>query len=444
MSVDFRLKDFINQDLKVFSNLDNVRSIPSLIDGFKDSQRKAVFGLFKHGTSEIKVAQLGSHAAMVSHYEHGEVSMCDTIVRLAQSFPGSNNVNLFEPIGQFGSILSAESSAHRYIFTKPSVNLRKYIRREDDLILEHREDDGDKLEPIMYFPVLPMWILNGVDGIGTGHSVKILSRDPKKVASLVRRMVNGVNIQQRTIDDAMTPSFTGWNGQVVKGESDSQWELHGSIEKINTTTLKVKSLPITYDVDKFKSILIKLMDDGVIKDFENDSNETSGFNFTIIAPRETVRKTTDELKALFKLVVKVGENVTLWLPDKTLKRFDNVYGALEAFVAARIVAYAYRKGKQLKHLGELLEWAKTRIAFIQHWNTKLKDPHKKSRVDLEKELDGVIDNSYLDRLLSLQISSLTMEKVKELEAEKSNLEAEISKLESSKETDLYCADLDSL
>src|SRR5690554_143087 len=144
-----------------------------------------------------------------THYAHGETSMADTIVGLAQDYPGSNNVNLFEPIGQFGTILSSESSSHRYIFTKPSDNLRRYIKQDDDCILTYRYEDGDKAEPENFFPVLPMWILNGAMGIGTGHSVKILPRDPAKVSALVERLLSGDKPQNRTINRLLRPTFLG-------------------------------------------------------------------------------------------------------------------------------------------------------------------------------------------------------------------------------------------
>jgi len=440
MSTELRLKDFIDVDLKVFSNLDNVRSIPSLIDGFKDSQRKAIFGALKSGSKEIKVAQLGSYASMVSHYAHGEVSMCDTISNLAQNFPGSNNVNLLEPIGQFGSILSPEPSSPRYIYTKPSAAMRKYLKPDDDLILEHRSEEGETYEPISYYPLLPMWIVNGVVGIGTGHSVKILSRDPVKVAEVVKKLVAGVNVQQRTIDAAMTPHFNGWKGVVVKGDSDTQWELHGVVEKVNTTTIRITELPITYDVDKFKAILIALMDAGKVKDFDNNSND-SGFDFVVNVPREVGRKTTDELKAIFKLVVKVGENVTLWDADNKLVRYDNVWAALQAFVEFRKAVYDKRKAAKLAVLRETRDWLDNRIAFTTYWNTKLVEPHKKNRKALTAEFDGVVDLKYFDRLLSLQISSLTMEKVEELKVERESIEADIKELNETSIEALYLKDL---
>lgn len=241
----------------------------------------------------------------------------------------------------------------------------------------------------------------------------------------------------------MTPFFGNWGGVVVKGDSDTQWELHGKIQKVNSTTLKVTHLPITYNVDKFKEILIKLMDDNKVKDFDNNSSE-EGFEFTITVPREIARKEEAELKTLFKLVAKVGENVTLWNTAANLQRFDNAYAAMLAFIEFRKTMYTVRKEKLLESLAEELNWNMNRVKFITYWNTSLKDPHKKKRADLEAEFSTVVDIKYIDRLLSLQISSLTMEKVEEATQAASMVAGEISKLESMTADDLFIRDLDSL
>lgn len=436
---DYRLKTFIDTELKLFSNHDNVRSIPSLIDGFKDSQRKAVFGSILHGTSEIKVAQLAAYCSLHTQYAHGESSLGDTIVGIAQNFPGSNNVNLLEPIGQFGSILSPESAAHRYIYTKQSSHLRKYIRREDDPILQFREEEGQKLEPVHYYPILPMWIVNGVVGIGTGHSVKILSRDPKKVSQLVSKLVSGVSVQQKTIDQALIPHFSGWNGEVVSLGGGS-FELRGSFEIINTTTIRVQSLPIGYDVDKYKSILIKLMDEGVVKDFDNNSTE-NGFDFILNVTREFTKREHTAIHDALKLSTRVTENVTLWGVDGKLRRYDSVFEALKEFVSYRVGVYGVRKDRQLEMITEEISWLKNRRTFIVYWNTNLKDPHKKSRDELYQELSSVIQEKYFDRLISLQIRSLTLESLEELNGKISELEGQEEELRSTTIQQLYVSDL---
>ena len=100
-------KDFINKELVLFSNCDNERSIPSLVDGFKPGQRKVMFTCLKRNDKkEVKVAQLAGSVGEKSAYHHGEASLMGTIINLAQDYVGSNNINLLLPNGQFGTRLS--------------------------------------------------------------------------------------------------------------------------------------------------------------------------------------------------------------------------------------------------------------------------------------------------------------------------------------------------
>lgn len=439
-----RIKQFFDSDFKNFSNLDNVRSIPSLVDGFKDAQRKAVYGMLQHGQSEIKVAQAAGQFSLKTHYAHGEVSMADTIVGLAQDFPGSNNVNLFEPIGQFGSILSSESSSHRYIYTKPSSYLRQYIRQEDDCILDHRYEDGDRVEPRHFYPLLPMWIVNGALGIGTGHSVKILPRDPKLVCDMVHKLAQGVDVQQKTVDRLLKPVFNGWTG-TVESVGDNQWELYGVLEKVNTTTIRITELPVTYGVDKFKSILVDLMDKGKVKDFDNNSSEL-GFDFTISVPRQVGKKSEKELIKLFKLVARITENVTLWNPDGKIERYDDVRSALAEFVAHRVARYETRRQQEIDNLIDEGWFLTSKAAFIQVWN-ELPNPGKMTVDQIHQtmtEKADVITDEHFDRLIQLRITSLTKDQISELHRQIDVINARVSWLREAKPTNMYDDDLKQL
>lgn len=434
-----KVKEFFDTEFKDFSNLDNVRSIPSVIDGFKDSQRKAVYGMLQNGQSEIKVAQAAGKFSLLTHYAHGENSMGDTIVGLAQDYPGSNNINLFEPIGQFGSILSSDASSQRYIFTKPSENLRKYIRKEDDCILQHRFEDGDKVEPYHFYPILPMWLVNGSVGIGTGHSVKILPRDPNNVRQMIQKLLEGRNVQERTIKQLMTPTFLGWSGEVVQVE-EGKFEIHGVIEVVNTTTLRVTELPVGYGVDKFKAILVDLMDKNKIKDYDNNSTEEA-FEFEIKVPRETARLETSELKKLFKLISRQGENVTMWDGEDSLKKYENVFEALREFVDVRLEAYEERRVTQIKILQDENDFLENKKLFILEWNN-LANPGKMKTADIEDHMQRKgVNPEYIQRLMSLRISSLTSELIKELEDAIKQKKSEIRSLESTTATDMYKAEL---
>ena len=140
-----RYKDFVNMELILFSVADCARSIPSGVDGFKPGQRKILFSCFKRKLkAEIKVAQLSGYVAEHSAYHHGEVSLQQTIVSLAQNFVGTNNINLLLPIGQFGTRNQggSEAASARYIFTNLNPVTRHIYHEADDAVLEFLEEEG--------------------------------------------------------------------------------------------------------------------------------------------------------------------------------------------------------------------------------------------------------------------------------------------------------------
>lgn len=170
------LEEFINKELILFSMADNARSIPSMVDGCKPGHRKILFACFKRNlTHEIKVAQFAGYVSEHAAYHHGEQSLCSTIVNMAQNYVGSNNLPLLEPLGQFGTRLQGgkDSASPRYIFTKLSPLTRAIYHPADDDLLKYLNDDGQSIEPEWYMPIIPMVLLNGSEGIGTGWSTSI-------------------------------------------------------------------------------------------------------------------------------------------------------------------------------------------------------------------------------------------------------------------------------
>ena len=421
--LSLNIQEFFNKEFKAFSNLDNVRSIPSVIDGFKDAQRKAVYGLFCHGDKEIKVAQLGSSASLVTHYAHGEVSMCNTIVGLAQNFPGSNNVNLFEPIGQFGSILSPVASAHRYIYTKPSQHLREYIRKEDDCILRYKYEDGDRVEPEHYLPILPFWLLNGAVGVGTGHSVKVAPRCPAKAKKALELIMKGSD--KDDVLPLLEPHLKGWTG-VIRTIETGKYQLQGRLIKENLSTIIVEELPYP-GIDKFKAVLVDLMNQGKVKDFDNNSSE-EGIKFTIKVPRDIGRKSEFDLILLFKLNSQFTENVTLWDIDGNLKKYDDVYEALFEFAEYRLEKFSERIEKHIAIQNERLIMLTDKMLFIKKWN-EFDNPGKMKIEDIRKVMiDAGISEENFDSLIGMNIRSLTEERIIALEGEVRQARDEIKRL----------------
>ena len=129
----------------MFSVADCARSIPSLCDGLKPGQRKILYSCFKRKLKgEIKVAQLSGYVAEHSAYHHGEVSLQQTIVSMAQNFVASNNINLLLPIGQFGTRIMGgkDSASARYIFTSLDPVTRHLFPEADDPVLNYLVEEG--------------------------------------------------------------------------------------------------------------------------------------------------------------------------------------------------------------------------------------------------------------------------------------------------------------
>ncbi|PPS93064.1 DNA topoisomerase 2 [Cryptosporidium hominis] len=208
---NLRYFDFIHKELVLFSRYDTTRSIPNLLDGLKPGQRKVLFATFKKKlNNELKVAQLAGYVAEHSAYHHGESSLQSTIVNMAQNFVGSNNLNLLEPCGQFGSRKEGgkDASAARYIFTKLSKWTRYIFPEADDPLLTYLYDDGQQIEPLYYVPIIPMILVNGTDGIGTGWSSSVPNYNPKDIIMNLKRMLKGEMMIP------MTPWYKSFKGKI--------------------------------------------------------------------------------------------------------------------------------------------------------------------------------------------------------------------------------------
>ena len=398
------VSDFFNTEFKAFSQYDNVRSIPSIVDGLKDSQRKAIYGMTLSGNKEIKVSQLAELTSMKTHYDHGGASLEGTIVGLAQNYAGSNNVNVFEPIGQFGSILGPEAGASRYIFTKPSRYLKRLFREQDECVLKHKEIDGDSVEPVVYHPTLPLWALNGSNGIGTGYRSLILPRRLESVVAASMAISAG-----DAVDPKLTiPYFNEWKGTVE--DDGGRWKISGNIERGNTTTFTITEIPAGLGIDKVKSALIDLMDSGDVKDFTNYSSET-GVKIEVSATRKFLSMSDEDVLKKLKLIAYVTEHFTFWDEHNNIIVYNCFEDALRHFIRLKLESVEAVKAKTVENKNEEKRYLEHLIAFISEWH-KLKNVNKmKTDEIIEHMVAAGIDSEYMEKLMSIKISSLSSDNI---------------------------------
>jgi DNA topoisomerase-2 len=411
------ITDFVHKDLVNFSLADLKRSIAHVADGLKPSQRKVMYSCFqKNLRDEMKVAQLAAYVAEKSAYHHGEVSLAETIVKLANDYTGSNNINLLEPCGQFGTRLMGgkDASQTRYIFTKLTKEARKLFDPKDDAVLNYLDDDGRSIEPDFYMPTLPMVLVNGTEGIGTGFSCYVPPFNPKDIKENIERMLGGEELVE------MKPWFRGFKGSVHRDEG-GLWVTEG-IWRDTGSRLKVTELPPGRWTQDYKEYLDTLVDKKMITSYTNNST-TEDVDFEIFG-----YSGKDLVKDLKMRKTFHTTNMHLFHPTRGIHRYASPEEILRDFVELRLEHYKKRKAHLIKVLEKRTELCNLKSKFVTMVIEEKLVVFKKKKNDLEKEMSTMfpkIDGTW-DYLLNTKTVEYTDERVKALmdEAKQANIDLE--------------------
>ena len=450
-------EDFMTREMKHFSIYDNQRSIANGMDGLKISLRKILFAAFKKGglKTEIKVAQFSGYVSEHSGYHHGEASLNGAIVGMAQNFVGSNNINLFEPNGQFGTRLAGgrDSASERYIFTQLNAITRLIYRAEDDAVLEYLDDDGQLVEPTFYAPVVPMVLINGTKGIGTGFSTDIMCHNPLQVIDYIQNMLlKKPEAEWGTIE----PYYRGFKGTITALAAPGKFLVKG-LHNVDAAKkqVRVTELPVGYWTEDFKKHLETLIESGAIKDYVDMSTDTV-VDFTITFPATAdfgaLAATVDHgcctaVEKLLKLyTTESTSNMHLFDSQDQLKKYGNVRDIVLDYYATRLDLYGKRKTHQLAAMAAELRVLSNKARYIQELLDGSIDLRRKRGDELtsmlqSKGYDLVENDDQYKYLLRLPMDSVSEENVQKLLKEKGQKEEHHSILEGTSIEQLWLADL---
>ena len=454
-----KVEDFIHREFKHFSNSDNLRSIGNCIDGLKVSQRKILFSCFKRKLySEIRVAQLSGYVSEHASYHHGEASLQGAIVGMAQKFVGSNNINLLQPNGQFGTRImgGSDAASARYIHTQLSPITGLIFPKEDFPLLDYINDDGIMVEPKWYCPIIPMVLVNGMVGIGTGFSTTIPQFNPLDCIKNIKRKLDGQPYL------SIAPYYKGFTGKIEKKDSKqfiTKGKYHMEDDKVIIT-----ELPIGKWTDDFKEFIETTIqkDDSWIKDYENHSTDEK-VKFVVTVSDETLFDNTykkdDIVEKLFKLTSnKSLTNLHLYNKDGTIRKYNTIYQIMDDHYYARFDMYKERKVYQINCLEKELQLLSSKLRFINYVIDDKIKVYKQSKSSIIESLksfefpfyennsvkdfvDKDIKNEY-NYLLNLSVYSFTLEKVQELEDEINSNEQELECIKNTTEKDMWIKELD--
>lgn len=434
--------DFVKLELKHFSNADNIRSIPSVCDGLKPSTRKIIFAAFKRNLVEkLRVAQFAGYISEATCYHHGEASLQGAIIGLAQTHVGSNNIALLEPIGQFGTRLQGgkDHGSARYIHTRLGNDTLKIFNKLDFPLYKYLDDDGTSIEPVYYVPILPMILINGQEGIGTGYSTFIPNYSPTDIIANLRAKLNGEEMIP------MHPSYNGFKGKIVENENEKGYTTYGTFKRNGKSTeITITELPIGVWTDDYKKFLGEtLQEKKIIKKFVSHCSDCE-----ILFKIESVNnlpEDDDEIYKLFKLTSSLStNNMHAYNRNNVIQKYNSPLEIINEFYEIRLEFYQKRKDYMMASIEHDIKYTSAKARFIEMVIARTIIIEKRPIVDIEADL---ITNEYpklndsYEYLIGMPIRVLTKEKIDELNNKLMKLKEEYNTLKEKNSKMLWIEDL---
>ena len=458
-------EQFMDREMIHFSTYDCARSIPNMVDGLKISLRKILFSAFKRKlTSEIKVAQFSGYVSEHSAYHHGEASLNGAIVNMAQNYVGSNNINLLQPNGQFGTRLHGgdDSASERYIFTLLSTITRSLFPEADDAVLNYLNDDGTIVEPEYYVPIIPFALVNGISGIGTGFSCNIPAFSPTQIIDYLR-----CKLKKQDVKGAgeFIPYYEGFKGTVTKLETN-KYMTKGVYEKIDNDKIRISELPIGAWTMPYISFLEGLADGTTdkngkkippsIRDFTSMSTEVN-VDIVVTFPRgklEDIESKVDSvthingIEKMLKLTSNISStNMHMFNKDCKLRKYASVEDIIEDFYDVRLEMYNKRKKQLIKDLEHKLVKLSNRAKYILATLDGSVDLRRKNAATVHELLTSkgydLLDGDF-KYLIKMPMDSVTQENVDKILKEKTDAETELEILKKTTLEKMWLSELECL
>jgi len=447
-----KYEEFINKELIHFSIYNCERSIPNMMDGLKTSQRKILYSAFKRNlTSEIKVAQLSGYVSEHSSYHHGEASLQGAIINMAQNYVGSNNINLLEPNGQFGTRCEngADHASPRYIFTQLNSLTRLIYPKVDDAILTYLEDDGEKIEPEYYLPILPMILINGSEGIGMGYSSEIAAYDPKKIIRYLQRILTGKTADHLN-ESTFFPYYEGFQGKIEHIE-ENKFLVRGVYQKISENIIRITELPVGMATSKMIETLKNISDSTlkdksgkaipiVVKDYKENNTDTQVDIVIEFIPGEITKLESsldkngiNGLEKCLKLTKTIStNNMYLFDAQCKLKKYLKIENIIDDYYSKRLDMYQKRKDYLLNEMEKELLLLSNRARYILEILEGKMDLRKKTKDEIHTMLEShqfdKMDQSTApyEYLVKMRMDSVSKENVERILKERDETQHNLS------------------
>lgn len=410
MNKEIKIEDFLNTEVVNFASYSTLRAIASVCDGLKNSHRKIIFGM-KSTKKSTKVSILSAEIMAKSQYLHGDIS--GSIITLAKKYTGSNNLPLLTREGNFGSRMTPEASAIRYIFTNKEEYFDNIFNRTDDSILENQVFEGEEIEPKFYVPTIPLILVNGSEGISTGFAQKILPRDLKVLKDYIKSFLIGEALP------ALEPFYKGFKGSISKGYKPNQWKIEGIFERKTSTKIRIIELPIGYNLTSYTKVLDDLEDKKIIRNYTDKSDARKDlFEFEVTMDSKILKQSDNVIIEKLKLTKTVTENFTVIDENNKVVVYNSAEEVINHYIKIKLKFLKLRKDFLIKKVKEDLLVLGSKYLFLKNIVDEKIQINKVKKVDIIAQLetfDKIIkyEGSYA-YLLNLPVYNLTKEKLEEI------------------------------
>ena len=467
---EVRYDEFIDRELVHFSKYSCERAIASVVDGLKTSLRKILYCGFKRHLEKdkLKVGQFTGYVAEHSMYHHGEASLNESIIGLAQNFVGSNNVNLFLPLGQFGTRLQGgkDSGEPRYIFTRMSPIAYAIFPEADQGTLNYLNDDGVLVEPEFYAPIIPMVLVNGSHGIGTGYSSDVPCYNPSQIIDFVR-----CRLKANPVLPDLIPYYHGFKGN-VSSIGDGKYLYKGVYMVEGNDTVRVTELPVGVWTQDYKNMLEEMLapppkdkDDKkkaksveqYLKDYKDNSTDVS-VDFTLIFHKGKLEQLVstqnkdgvNDLERMFKLTsTESTSNMHLFNEKQQIKKYETPQAIIDDFMGVRMEHYTKRKANLIIELEREYVKYSNQARYIKETCDDVIDIRKKKQdvvtaLLIEHKYNMIDGDDRFKYLIDMPMSSLIEENIARLNKKAGDAAAELERIKNMTETEMWLTDLDTL
>ena len=452
--------EWCEEDLSHFLMYNNTRSLPHVVDGLKTSQRKVLHGCFKlkfvkGRKEEMKVFQMVGSIASETKYHHGDASLTGTLTKMAAEYPGSNTVALLWGDGQFGSKLRHAPASSRYISSFLEPVTRFLFPAEDDCVLDYVEIEGKAVEPVFFCPVVPLLLINGAEGIGSGWSTFVPQFKPIDVLNRVRYHIRTTFEGDAAMDEGapqLVPWYRGFEGTIERDDD-------GNFTSVGVVTTRVagaaasvtiSQLPIgaKEDAEYVEDLKKLLVDRGVCATALDVTQDTEDVWKTRITFKTTAAALEGvNLEELLKMRRRLPvSNMNLWGRDGELDGYT-VDKVVSAHAEERMRMYEKRIAAQLVVAQEEFDVAHAKKRYIDMVRTGGIELRVETKAQLYEQIEAAgfpPANGGYSYLTGMPNLAMTDEAYDELERESDRLEAFKKTLETTKPVDVWNRELDAL